>query len=140
MVPRPEVGPELMWWELRVQTTGLTENLRPLEISIGVRPPGGSSSQHQDLALSNCLQTPVLDVTGQTMSKTGIQHHPSKKKKKKNKKICYRPRSKVKNLQDQINEDEIGKLPEKEFRVMIVKMIQNLGAEWRKYKKQITRI
>ena len=32
-----------------------------------------------------------------------------------------------KNLQDQINEDEIDKLPEKEFRVMIVKMIQNLG-------------
>ena len=31
-----------------------------------------------------------------------------------------------KNLQDQINEDEIGNLPEKEFRVMIVKMIQNL--------------
>ena len=32
-----------------------------------------------------------------------------------------------KNPQDQINEEEIGKLPEKEFRVMIVKMIQNLG-------------
>ena len=32
-----------------------------------------------------------------------------------------------KNLQDQINEDEIGNLPEKEFRVMILKMIQNLG-------------
>ena len=32
----------------------------------------------------------------------------------------------VKNPQDQINEEEIGKLPEKEFRVMIVKMIQNL--------------
>ena len=32
-----------------------------------------------------------------------------------------------KNLQDQINEDEIGNLPEKEFRVMIEKMIQNLG-------------
>ena len=31
------------------------------------------------------------------------------------------------NLQDQINEDEIGSLPEKEFKVMIVKMIQNLG-------------
>ncbi|KAM9087206.1 centromere protein C isoform 6-T6 [Megaptera novaeangliae] len=27
-----------------------------------------SSSQHQDLALSNCLQTPVLDVSGQTTS------------------------------------------------------------------------
>ena len=32
-----------------------------------------------------------------------------------------------KNPQDQINEEETGKLPEKEFRVMIVKMIQNLG-------------
>ena len=32
-----------------------------------------------------------------------------------------------KNLQDQINEDKIGNLPEKEFSVMIVKMIQNLG-------------
>ena len=31
-----------------------------------------------------------------------------------------------KNLQDQINEDEIGNLPEKEFRVIRVKMIQNL--------------
>ena len=32
-----------------------------------------------------------------------------------------------KTLQDQINEEEIGNLPVKEFRVMIVKMIQNLG-------------
>ena len=31
-----------------------------------------------------------------------------------------------KNLQDQINEEEIGHLPEKEFRVVIVKVIQNL--------------
>ena len=29
-----------------------------------------------------------------------------------------------KNWQDQINENEIDNLPEKEFRVMIVKMIQ----------------
>ena len=32
-----------------------------------------------------------------------------------------------KNPPDQINEEEIGSLPEKEFRVMIVTMIQNLG-------------
>ena len=32
-----------------------------------------------------------------------------------------------KNLQDQRNEEEIGNLPEKEFRVMTIKMIQNLG-------------
>ena len=32
-----------------------------------------------------------------------------------------------KNPPDQTNEEEIGSLPEKEFRVMIVKIIQNLG-------------
>ena len=30
-----------------------------------------------------------------------------------------------KNPPDQTNEEEVGSLPEKEFRVMIVKMIQN---------------
>ena len=32
-----------------------------------------------------------------------------------------------KNLQEQLNEEEISNLPKKEFRVMIVKMIQDLG-------------
>ena len=32
-----------------------------------------------------------------------------------------------KNPPDKTNEEEIGSLPEKEFRVMIVKIIQNLG-------------
>ena len=32
-----------------------------------------------------------------------------------------------KNAPDQTNEEEIGSLPEKEFRAMIVKMTQNLG-------------
>ena len=32
-----------------------------------------------------------------------------------------------KNPKGQINEEEIGNLPEKEFRVMTVKMIPNLG-------------
>ena len=30
------------------------------------------------------------------------------------------------NTEVQINEEEIGKLPEKEFKIMIVKMIKNL--------------
>ena len=33
----------------------------------------------------------------------------------------------AKNPPDQTNEEEIGSLPEREFRVMIVKRIQNLG-------------
>ena len=36
-------------------------------------------------------------------------------------------KEKGKTPPDQTNEDEIGSLPEKEFTVMIVKMIQNLG-------------
>ena len=45
-----------------------------------------SSSQHQDPALSNCLQNPVLDASGQKTSKTGIQHNPSKKNNEMTKK------------------------------------------------------
>ena len=41
-----------------------------------------------------------------------------------------------KNPSDQTNEEETGSLPENEFRVMIVKMIQNLGN--RMEKKQET--
>ena len=37
-----------------------------------------------------------------------------------------------KNPPDQTNEEEIGTLPEKEFRIMIVKMIQNLGKRMEK--------
>ena len=35
----------------------------------------------------------------------------------------------------QINEEEIGKLPEKEFRTMIAKMIKTSKTEWRKLKR-----
>ena len=40
-----------------------------------------------------------------------------------------------KNLPDQTNEEEMSSLPEKEFRVMIVKMIQNLGNRMEKIQK-----
>ena len=32
----------------------------------------------------------------------------------------------TRNTEIQINEEEIGKLPEKEFRIMIIKMTENL--------------
>ena len=44
-----------------------------------------------------------------------------------------------KNPPDQTNEEEIGSLPEKEFRVMIVKVSKILEIEWRKHKKRLTR-
>ena len=45
-----------------------------------------------------------------------------------------------KNLQDQINKEEVGNLPEKEFRVMIVKMIPNLGNRMEAQVKKIQEI
>ena len=45
----------------------------------------------------------------------------------------------TRNKEVQIKEEEIGKLPEKEFRIMIVKMIKNLENKWRKCKNQLTK-
>ena len=47
----------------------------------------------------------------------------------------------TRNTEVQINEEEIGKLPEKKFRIMIVKMIKkkNLEKKRRKCKNQLTK-
>ena len=45
----------------------------------------------------------------------------------------------TRNTEVQIDEEEIGKLPKKEFRIMIVKMIETLKIEWRKCKNQLTK-
>ena len=41
------------------------------------------------------------------------------------------------NREVQINEEEIGRLPEKEFRIMIVKMIKNLENKMEKMQESI---
>ena len=45
----------------------------------------------------------------------------------------------TRNTEIQINEEEIGKLPGKEFRIITVKMIKNLKTKWRKCKNQLTK-
>ena len=44
-----------------------------------------------------------------------------------------------KNPPYQTNEEEIGNLPEKEFRVMIVKMIQHLGNRMEKIQEKFNK-
>ena len=44
----------------------------------------------------------------------------------KRKKNTTQMKEQTRNTQVQINEVEIGKLPEKEFRIRIIKMIKNL--------------
>ena len=43
----------------------------------------------------------------------------------------------TRNTEVQINEEEIGKLPEKEFRIMIGKMIKNLENKMEKMQESI---
>jgi len=45
----------------------------------------------------------------------------------------------TRNIEVQINEEEIGKLPEKEFRIMIVKMIKNLENKMEKMQESINK-
>ena len=45
----------------------------------------------------------------------------------------------TRNMEIQINEEEISKLPEKEFRIMIVKMIKNLETKMEKMQESINK-
>ena len=45
----------------------------------------------------------------------------------------------TRNTEVQINEEEIGKLPEKEFRIMIVKMIKNLENKMEKMQESVNK-
>ena len=45
----------------------------------------------------------------------------------------------IRNTEIQTNKEEIGKLPEKELRIKIVKMIKTLKTKWRKCKNQLTK-
>ena len=45
----------------------------------------------------------------------------------------------IRNTEVQINEEEIGKLPEKEFNIMIVKMIKNLKNKMEKMQESINK-
>ena len=45
----------------------------------------------------------------------------------------------TRNTEVKINEEEIGKLPEKEFRIMMVKMIKNLDNKIEKMQESINK-
>ena len=45
----------------------------------------------------------------------------------------------TRNIEIQINEEYIGKLPEKEFRIMIIKMIKNLENKMEKIQEAINK-
>ena len=70
--------------------------------------------------------------------KKGDPKH-SKLSKMRKQRNAQQMKEQGKNSPDQTNEEEIGSLPEKEFRVMIVKMIQNLGNRMEKRQQMFNR-
>ena len=66
-----------------------------------------------------------MGTTNLQSVKGGPKH--SKLSKMRRQRNTQQMKEQGKNPPDQTNEEEIGSLPEKQFRVTIVKMIQNLG-------------
>ena len=64
------------------------------------------------------------------MGKGDLKHNTFKQNNEK---------AQTRNTEVQINEEEIGKLPEKEFRIMIVKMIKNLENKMKKMQGLISK-
>ena len=67
------------------------------------------------------------------------QKHYRKFIKMKKQKVMSQMKGQDKTLEKQLNEVEIGNLPEKEFRIMIVKMIQELGKTMEKMQEMFTK-
>ena len=61
------------------------------------------------------------------------------KKKMNRQRNTTQMKERTRNTEVQINEEEIGKLPGKEFRTMIIKMIRNLENKMDKCKNQLTK-
>ena len=57
----------------------------------------------------------------------------------KKQKVMSQVKGQDKTPEKQLNEVEIGNLPEKEFRIMIVKIIQDLGKTMKKMQEMFTK-
>ena len=57
----------------------------------------------------------------------------------KRQRITTQIEEQARNTEVQINEEKIDKLPEKEFRIMIVKMIKNLENKMKKMQESISK-
>ena len=75
----------------------------------------------------------------QKPGKGDLNHNKFKKKIMKRQRNTAQMKEQTENTKVQINEEEIGKLPEKEFRIMIVKMIKNLENRMEKMQESINK-
>ena len=85
---------------------------KPTQPTEPILPTGGRHHKQQELRTCSLQKG---DPKHSKLSKMSTQRNTQQMKEQ------------GKNPPDKTNEEEISSLPEKEFRVMIVKMIQNLG-------------
>ena len=78
-------------------------------------------------------------IQPRSLGKGDLKHNKLKKKKMKRQRNTTQMKEQTRNTEVQINEEEIGKLPEKEFRIMIVKMIKNLESKMEKMEESINK-
>ena len=73
-----------------------------------------------------------------SLGKGDLKHNKFKKKMKRQRKTTQM-KEQTGNTEVQINEEEIGRLPEKEFRIMVVKMIKKLENKMKKMQESINK-
>ena len=71
--------------------------------------------------------------------KRDLKHNNFKKKMMKRQRNTTQMKEQTRNTEVQTYEEEIGKLPEKEFRIIIVKMIKNLQNKMEKTQESINK-
>ena len=71
--------------------------------------------------------------------KGDLKHNKLKTKTMKRQRSTTQMKEQTKGTEAQINEEKIGKLPEKEFRIILVKMIKNLENKMEKIQDSISK-
>ena len=139
--PTIEVG-EPQSWAASGQTTNRDKPIRSTALPTRAR----SSLSHGQSLPSGSLHRP-LSVIHQRADRSKKNHNPAAARTKitlqkiyQNKKAkSYVPDERTrKTPEKQLNEIEISNLPEKEFRIMIVKTIQDLGNRKEKMQEMFT--
>lgn len=115
MVPRVRIRPELPRREHQAQNHGLTENSDAQATLIRSEFTQKLSSQYQDPAQPTACKLQCW--TPQAKQPARQEHSPTHQKKRDDKNMVQTKEQCSRNLQDKINEEETGNLPEKEFRV-----------------------
>ena len=95
-------------------------------------------SLHKPLVQPLGRQKPKERIQPWSLGKGDLKHNKIQKNNEKQRNTSQM-KEQTRNTEVQINEEEIGKLPEKEFRIMIVKMIENLENKMDKIQESINK-